>query len=102
MSDDDEVHHYEDIWIIEGHDGRSRTFETRVSTMSQYHMRLLLQHLASRHMSPQQVVDAVIARTDDLEIDEASAERVTLSTRGNPRYVATLWRGDEIGMKPVA
>ena len=94
MSDDDEFP--EDIWVIEGHDGRSKFFEARVSTMAQYHMRLLLERLASRHLSPQQIIDASIAKTNDLEIDEVSAGHVTLSTRGNTRYVAALWRSDEL------
>lgn len=94
MSDDDE--YPEDIWLIEGHDGRTKFFEARVSTMSQYHMRALLQQLASRHLTPQQIVDSAIAKTDDLEIDEVSAERMTLSTRGDTRYIAALWRSDEL------
>jgi hypothetical protein len=96
MSDDDE--YPEDIWVIEGHDGRSEFFETHVSTMSQYHMRLLLERLASRHLSPQQVVDAATARTNDLEIDEIAVpdQRVTLGTRGNPRYVAALYQSREL------
>jgi hypothetical protein len=96
MSDDDEFP--EEIWIIEGHDGRAKIFETRITAMSQYHMRLLLARLASRHLTPQQIVDAAIAKTDDLEIDEIAVpdKRVTLGTRGNPRYVAALYQSTEL------
>ena len=66
--------------------------------MSQYHMRLLLQQLSARHLTPQQIVDATTARTNDLEIDELPApdKRVTLGTRGNPRYVAALYQSHEL------
>jgi hypothetical protein len=96
MSDDDEFP--EDIWLVEGYDGRSKFFEGRVPTSSQYHMRLLLERLASRHLAPQQIIDAFLAKSSDLEIDEIAMpdKRATLGTRGNPRYVAALYRSTEL------
>lgn len=83
MSDD--VEFPEDVWVIEGHNGRGRFF-------------LLLQQLGSRHLTPQQVVDSATARTNDLEIDERTGAdgRPTLATRTNPRYVASQFRSDEL------
>ena len=96
MSDDDEFP--EDIWVVEAFDGRNKVFEGRVPTSSQYHIRLLLERLASRHLTPQQIIDAYLAKTNDLEIDEIAGpdKRVTLATRGNPRYVAALYQSTEL------
>jgi hypothetical protein len=80
------------VWNIEGFKGRSPTGFARQVTLSDVEMRALLERLVARHLTDDEVTDAILGKRRDLELRaEFRAERYTLIAAGSDhQYVAEI------------
>lgn len=85
-----------EAWLIQGYDGLEAIFEMEVSiALSEREIRSLLQHLAARHLTPQEIVAASLRSRMNgyvslLEVSRENRTRVILSCGQNPHYVASI------------
>jgi hypothetical protein len=79
-------------WIIEGFRGGSPTGLSRQLTGAENQVRVLLQRLAARHLTDEEVVDATFGTRHDLEIsNDAGSKLYSLKTMGTDcHYTATI------------
>jgi len=79
-------------WIIEGFRGGSRTGLSRQLTGGENQVRVLLQRLAARHLTDEEVIDATFGTRHDLEIANNLASKLySLKTNGTDcHYIATI------------
>ena len=73
------------IWNVEGFHGSSPTGFLWQVTLSDFEMRALLERLAARHLTDDEVTDAILGRRTDLDI-QYRAERYTLMTAGSDHH----------------
>lgn len=86
------------FWKIRGYDGNRKVFEQTVSagSLSEPEMTALLKHLASRHLSEDEVVSASLRRNakdyvGHLEIQRNTGRKYALMTTGSDRhYIAVI------------
>jgi hypothetical protein len=81
-------------WKIEGYNGVDKFFEERIplSDAPEEKIASLLRGLASQHLTAAEIA----AGMADVRKDAQHGKRVTLVAGQNPRYVAALFRGDEM------
>ena len=79
-------------WIIEGFRGGSPTGLSRQITGAENQVRVLLQRLAARHLTDEEVIDATFGTRHDLEITTNSNSKLySLMTTGTDcHYIATI------------
>jgi hypothetical protein len=85
-------------WVIRGYDGSEQTFERTMpeGLLSEVEMKVVLQRLACRHLSDDEVVSASLRKNAtgyraDLEIKQSYGGRFTLMTTGSGNhYAATV------------
>jgi hypothetical protein len=82
-------------WVIQGYKSTQKTYETELplGSLTEGEMVVLLQRLACRHLSEDDIVDASVRKSSKrhnpvpLEIDkESTAERFSMSVGHNPHY----------------
>lgn len=93
----------ERLWLIQGFDGLTRFFraEVPVGLLTEDAAGTLLQRLASRHLTPNEVLAASLRRRTKgysplLEVVREPRERVILSVGSSPHFVATIMTRDEL------
>lgn len=81
-------------WKIEGYNGVDKFFEERIplSDAPEEKMASLLRGLASKHLTAAEIA----AGMADVRKEAQHGNRITLTAGQNPRYVAALFRGDEL------
>jgi len=85
-------------WVIRGYDGSEQAFERSMpeGLLSEVEMKAVLQRLACRHLSDDEVVSASLRKNAtgyraDLEIKQSHGGRFTLMTIGSgSHYTATV------------
>lgn len=79
-------------WIVEGFRDGSPNGLSRQLTGGETQVRVLLQRLAARHLTDDEVVDATFGTRHDLEISNDTGSKLySLMTNGtNCRYTATI------------
>jgi hypothetical protein len=79
-------------WIIEGFRGGNPTGLSRQLTGGENQVRVLLQRLAARHLTDEEVIDATFGTRHDLEISNNSGSKLySLMTNGpDCHYIATI------------
>ncbi len=85
-------------WVIRGYDGSEQTFERALpeGLLSEAEMKIVLQRLACRHLSDEEVVSASLRKNAagyraDLEVRQSHGGRFTLMTAGTGcHYAATV------------
>ena len=82
-------------WRIEGVDGTTEIFSRSVPNVEEAEMRTILQRLACRHLTEDEIVSASLRRNmkdyrDDLVIRRMGGKCFGLMTTGTPCYIASL------------
>ena len=88
------------VWRIQGYEGTQRIFE---QTIPQEELALdqaqsLLRHLACRHLTGKEIVDAFRGKEAHFEImpDTILGKRLAWSIGSSPYYTLALFREDEL------
>ncbi|MBR1158112.1 hypothetical protein [Bradyrhizobium elkanii] len=86
-------------WVIRGYDGSEQTFERTIQEglLSEVEMKVVLQRLACRHLSDDEVVSASLRKNAagfraDLEIKQSHGGRFTLMTTGSGSHYTAPWK----------
>ncbi|PND22328.1 hypothetical protein CN934_05250 [Ensifer sp. MMN_5] len=88
-------------WLIQAYDGLNLLFSFKVSSsLSEGEVGALLQRLASRHLTPKEILNASTRRRMKghnglLEIRREQRERIILSVGEDPHYIASLHTEEE-------
>jgi len=84
-------------WVIVGYDSTKQVYERRLpeGSLSEAEVITMLQRLASRHLTDDEVVSASLrknasAHRSDFEVLRNGGGRYALMTTGNPHYIASI------------
>jgi hypothetical protein len=94
------------FWKVAGYDGMQQIFEKTLpeSSLSEDQMIELLQRLAARHLTPNEIVRASLRPNSKeyaplLEVHRqartAPSDRFTIMVGENPHYAASIWTEGE-------
>jgi hypothetical protein len=86
------------IWRVEGFRGDKPTGMSRQITAGEKQIRVLLERLAARHLTEDEVIEATFGNRSDLHIHQDSgARRLTLMTTGaDYHWVASVAKTREV------
>jgi hypothetical protein len=92
-----------DFWRIEGYKQFDRVFQTRLpGNMSESEIVTIIQRLACRHLSEEEIVQASLRKNRRTSLLEPligrppNGHRTTISIDHGTDYVASYWRAGEV------